>query len=337
MVKSNFCDISKHERNGAVIFRYTSSLCVYEEEFKLGSLRSGGWNTSGYPVTHLGSENLHAEDSLINPSVFSIELDGCAAEYGYEIEDFSVTNSSGAKHSRLVLLNDVFKIRLTVHTEVDGTGAFSRYLEIENLLDRPRAVSRVAIFNAVLDKLVRALPYRSNVFGPASADPEEYFSLGYIFDSGWAREGEFGWHALPYEKTVIDMRYTRSKFRHPLVFLRDNLLGRIWYMQMAFSAGCSFTLDRAGYEGSASETVSLCVELSSHNPMMVLEGGESYALPSLHIGAVQGSLDDAVNSMHAHTRKITLPEADPTGCLVIGSVGELYHSRSVEDIKARAR
>ncbi|MBR4871288.1 MAG: hypothetical protein IKU96_03875, partial [Alistipes sp.] len=71
--------------------------------------------------------------------------------------------------------------------------------------------------------------------------------------------------------------------------------------------------------------------------MMVLEGGESYALPSLHIGAVQGSLDDAVNSMHAHTRKITLPEADPTGCFVIGSVGELHHSKDVEEIKKRAR
>ncbi|MBR2343275.1 MAG: alpha-galactosidase [Clostridia bacterium] len=103
------------------------------------------------------------------------------------------------------------------------------------------------------------------------------------------------------------------------------------------TAGCRFTLDRAGYFGSAKHSVSLTAEIISHNPMLVLSPAESFSLPALHIGAVQGGLDEAVNAMHAHTRKTTMPEADPTGCLVIGSIGELRADTDAEKVKAYAR
>ncbi|MBR2343274.1 MAG: hypothetical protein IKA64_03375 [Clostridia bacterium] len=96
-------------------------------------------------------------------------------------------------------------------------------------------ISRAAVFNGVLSVLERDLPYRANVFGTHDSELRGFYSVGSFSDSGWAREGEFSWRPLPVDRLSLDMRYTRSKFRHPLIFLRDNVMGKIWYAQLAHS------------------------------------------------------------------------------------------------------
>lgn len=328
-----FCEIT-YQPGEIPEFYYRSGLAVYKEQFKNGSLVAAGWNTAGYLPSRKNMGETDAFDYLTEPAAFHLELNGQCADYGFRLVDFQIEKQ---QHAILVLESTIFPIRVLVHTSVDETQSFSRWLEVENLSEEPWSISRIAVYNGVLDSVRKKLPYPGDLLGDRNVAQEEYFSLGYFRDGGWGREGDFGWHKLHTESTVIDMRYTRSKFRHPLLFVRDHVLGRIWYWQMAWSAGCEFRLDhRQGYTDASDSVVSLTAELASHNPMLVLRGRERYTLPEIHFGVVQGDLDDAVNCMHAHTRNITLPEADPSSCAVIGAM-ECSCDMSVETTKERIR
>jgi hypothetical protein len=50
-------------------------------------------------------------------------------------------------------------------------------------------------------------------------------------------EGDFAWHDMPIGKTVVDCRFIKDRFRHPVAFVRNNVMGITYFMQMAWSAG----------------------------------------------------------------------------------------------------
>ncbi len=333
----NYCNV-EYTPGDTHEFCFRTGLAVYEEEFRNGSLFGAGWNTAGFPIKIDGkSGRIDPANYIIEPAAFHLEINGQSADYGYNFIDFSKEKTDIGIHTVLKLKSTVFPINLTIHTLIDGTQTIRRRMEVENLSDEPLSVSRISLFNNVLDIIRKKDGYRSGVTEYHENDLEDYYSAGYFADGGWSHEAEFGWHKLNIDtETVVDMRYHHSKFRHPLLFLRDNVHGRIWFCQVAWTAGVRFEIDHRGNIGAADSHLALNVEIASHNPMLVLRSHETYVMPEVIIGAVQGDLDDAVNLMHTHTRKNYLPEADPSSCLIVASIGATC-DMSLELTKERIR
>lgn len=310
------------------VFSYRSGNMVYEETFYNGTLLASGWNGAGYPLNVLTNcpSRLNKND-FVEPFSFNIELDGQSVDFGLEFVDFIVEKSDENIKSTLVLDSKIKPVRLKVHTLLDGTQMFTRYLEIENLSDKYINLSRLGIISGGIENIERdkMLP-TDNV--------EDFYSLGYFEDDRWAREGEFRWHSLKAETTSVDTRFGRDRFRHPLYFTRNNVKGKIWSFQIGWSAGCRFSVDYNAHTAKSDTYLSFKAEITAHNPMYVISPKESFVSPEVHTGLTHGDFDDAVNEMHAHIRKSVFNDStiDPSEDLIGCGMGA-EHDMSVETSK----
>ncbi len=316
------------------MFCYRTGLTVYEEEFRGNALISRGYNGAGYPLNVLTNCPTRLDpNAFAEPFAFNIEINGRSIDHDLAFEDFSQTEDEQSLHAVLTLKCSRLPVRVKVHTVLDGTQMFTRFLELENLSDEPLCVSRLVLLGGGMESVDRA---ELGDQAPASS----LYSLGYFQNTSWGREGEFAWRDLSTDTTTVDFRYFRERYRHPLIFIRNNLNGGIWFAQIGFSGGCRFSVDcneqdiSSGGRASVSH-LSFKAELIADNPMLVLDAGETYTLPSIHMGYLLGGLDEAVNEMHTHVRRsvLNLPEADPSACLIGAGMGA-EHDMSVETSKA---
>lgn len=325
MDKCNFFDVYV-KQNENPVFCYRSGNMVYEEMLYNGALISCGYNAAGYPLDVLSNFPSYIDRRYYSePFSFNIEIDGQSIDYDLTYLDFNVDRSSDNIHSVLVLESKIKPIKLKIHTILDGTQMFTRYFEIENLSDAPLNISRLSLFSGGIEDM-------DTEKLSLSISDDEIYSVGYFTDDRWGREGEFCWRPLQTEVTNIDTRFNRDRFRHPLVFIRNNLLGKIWFAQIGWSGGCRFTLDNNVKAENASSHLSFKAEILSHNPMFVLEGKEAFTTPEVHIGLVHGDIDDAVCQMHEHIRRSVL-KTDCTSLLIGAGMGA-EHDMSVETSKS---
>ena len=199
-----FCEIT-YQPGEIPEFYYRSGLAVYKEQFKNGSLVAAGWNTAGYLPSRKNMGETDAFDYLTEPAAFHLELNGQCADYGFRLVDFQIEKQQHGQHAILVLESTIFPIRVLVHTSVDETQSFSRWLEVENLSEEPWSISRIAVYNGVLDSVRKKLPYPGDLLGDRNVAQEEYFSLGYFRDGGWGREGDFGWQSRCGNRNIIQL------------------------------------------------------------------------------------------------------------------------------------
>lgn len=309
-------------------FCYRSGKTVYEEVFCNGGLVAAGWNAAGYPLNLLEKCPVRLDKKrFTEPFAFNIEIDGQSVDFGLEFVDFTTEKDEENIESVLTLKSKIKPVTIKIHTHLDGTAMFSRYIEIENLSDESLNLSRLSVMSGGME-ICETDRYASH------ADIESLYSIGYFANDAWGKEGEFKWRALQSEVTSIDTRYNRDRFRHPLLFIRNNLTGKMWFMQMSWSGGCRFTLDYNAQPDRDSTRLAFKAEIASHNPMIVLKPHETFISPELHIGHVLGGVDEAVNEMLEHIRKsvLTLPEADGSEALINCGMGA-EHDMTVETSK----
>ena len=326
-----YFDIYRPEGENQV-FCYRSGLAVYEETFTKGVLVSSGWNAAGYPLNVLAGYPTRIDHQLFDePSAFHVEINGQSIDYELEFVDFSTSRQEDRLETVLILRSRIQPVLLKIHTLLDGTQMLTRWLEIENLSDMPLNLSRLCLLSGGLEVMDR---------GPLTQNDqvEKLYSLGYFDADNWGREGEFVWRDLQHASTQINTRFGNDRFRHPLVFIRNNVNGMFYFCQIGWSAGCRFTVDYRATPETNRSTLALQAEITAHNPMRTLRPGEVYTSPEVHMGAIIGSLDDAVNEMHDHIRKsvLCLPEADPSACLIGAGMGA-EHDMSEETTKAFIR
>lgn len=309
------------------VFCYRSAETVYEEQLYNGSLVACGWNAAGYPLNVLSGFPSRLERKKFNePFAFNVEVDGVSLDFGLEFVDFSTEKTENSETATLILQSKFKPVRIKVITVIDGTAMFTRRLEIENLSDKYMNISRLSIIGGGVETLDKGrLGYDDKI--------DEIYSVGYFDSDKWGKEGMFGWHKVLPGVTSIDTRFGRDRFRHPLVFIRNNLMGTILFAQLGWSGGCRFTLDYNAQPDNDSH-LSFKAEITSHNPMYALAPNECFSTPEVHIGMVSGGLDDAVNQMHSHVRKsvLNLPEADGKAALVGAGMGA-EHDMGVESTK----
>ncbi len=327
----NYYDIY-YQQGEKPVFCYRSGLAVYEETFFNGSLISSGYNAAGYPLNVLTNfpSRLNPVD-FHEPSSFNVELDGQSIDYNLELVNFEVNETENAKEAVITLKSNIKPVVLKIHTLLDGTQMFSRYIEIENLSDENICLSRLSLLSGGVEETDRSRYSIKN-------DTDKIYSVGYFNSDKWGREGEFAWHDLSPEELTVKCRFGRDRFRHPLIFIRNNLTGVMYFSQIGWSAGCSFTVDlQADYERSNSY-LSFKAEITSHKPITVIPPKSVFVSPDVHFGVIAGGLDDAVNEMHSHIRKsvLNMPEASPDECLIGAGMGA-EHDMSVETSKCFAK
>lgn len=326
----NYFDVY-YQQSENPVFCYRSGLAVYEEALYNGALISRGWNAAGYPLNVLTNcPTVLDKKRFAEPFAFNIELDGQSVDFGLEFADFIEEKTNDNIKTCLILKSKIKPVQIKVHTLLDGSQMFSRWLEIENLSDVCLNLSRLSIFSGPLEAMEADRLTLSKAV-------DDYYSIGYFGKDLWADEGKFEWRKLC-ETTSVDTRFGRNRFRHPIVFIRNNLLGKIWFAQIGWSGGCRFSVDYNAHPENRQTYVSFKAEITSHNPMLVIRPYEKFVTPEVHIGIVQGGLDDAVNEMHSHIRKsvLNMPEADGSAALVNCGMGA-EHDMSVETSKAFIR
>ena len=219
-------------------------------------------------------------------------------------------------------------VRICVHTILDGTQMFTRWLEIQNQSDITANISRLCPFSGGIESMDLKRMMQN------CEDISDFYSTGYFDDDEWGMEGMFSWHKLNPDTTSVDMRYNRDRHRHPAFFIRNNVTGDIWFSQIEWSGGCRFTVDYNAQQGRNNTYLSYKAEITGTAPLIILSKGESYTTPEVHIGLVHGGIDEAVNEMHTHIRKsvLNMPEADPSA-LFIGCGMGAEHDMSVETSK----
>ncbi|MBR4859141.1 MAG: alpha-galactosidase [Clostridia bacterium] len=311
------------------VFCYRSGLAVYEETFLGGVLVSSGFNASGYPLglLQLCPSRLDPAD-FHEPSSFNIEIDGQSIDYRLKLIGSETVKDNNRLETIMTLESEIKPVRLKIHTVLDGTQMFSRYIEIENLSDKNLNLSRLVLLGGGLEETDR------RHYGHGD-DINKIYSVGYFDSDKWGREGEFAWHDLTPDELTVKTRFGRDRFRHPLIFIRNNLSGMMYFSQIGWSGGCSFSVDHhADYERSNS-LLSFKAEITAHKPLTVIPPKSVFTTPEVHMGAVIGGLDEAINEMHSHIRKsvLNMPEASPKECLVGAGMGA-EHDMSVETTKA---
>ena len=310
------------------VFSYRSGLMVHEETLFNGVLASCGFNGAGYPLNVLSNCNTRLNfRRLEEPSAFTLEIDGQSMEYGLEFADFATSDTPQGKEAVLTLTSRFKPVRIKVHTLLDGTAMFERFLEIENTGSESLLINRLA-------PLAGGVEFMSRSQYSVKNGAEELYDIGYCRNDGWGHEGELAWQSLRPGCQDIDTRYGRQRHRHPMLFIRNNLSGYMYFVQTAFSGGCRFSVDFDAFDESEDSTLCLRSELTGHSPLLVLRAGETYKTPSVHMGVMLGGLDDCVNEMHTHCRRsvLNLPEADGSALLVGAGMGA-EHDMSVETSK----
>ena len=312
------------------VYCYRSGLTTYEERFLNGILASGGWNAAGYPLNVLSNYPTHIDLApFAEISVFHLEIDGECVDYALELVSAdTIERNNGSKEVVLTLKSSFKPAEITVHTLMDGTAMFSRWLTVKNLSEEPMAISRLSVFSGALDQ-----KKNFSKIDP-TAKPEEIYELGYFERQDWGSEGDLQWRPLPFDKTTFGGRFARSRYRHPAFFLKNKLTGMIFFGQLGWTAGYDFSFDYIADRESTDVSLGIDIAVTGHNPIYLLQAGETFTSPQVHIGTLFGGLDEAVNASYDHIRRsvLNLPEADGSACLIGSGMGP-EHDMSVETTK----
>lgn len=308
------------------VFCYRNGLAVREEALLSGVLVSSGHNAAGYPLNVLSGfpSRLNTND-FAEPSAFNIEIDGQSIDFRLEFVDFKTVENKNSTEGILTLKSNIKPVTLKIHTILDGTQMLTRYIEIINTSDKAVCLSRLSVLSGGIEAFDRRML-------DCNAGIDEIYSVGYFTNDQWAREGEFAWRKLMPDTLCVDTRFGRDRFRHPIIFIRNNITGTIYSCQTGWTGGCRFSVDYNATEERGFTALAFKAEITSHKPITVIRAGETFVSPEVHFGIMCGSLDDAVNDMHTHIRKsvLNMPEADPSACLVGAGMGA-EHTMSVEN------
>jgi alpha-galactosidase len=293
---------------------YRSGMNVYEESLIGGSLVGRGWNASGYVNYYDGRVD---PGGHVTPQAFWLEMDGQALTHDWQWEGIETTDGNAGSHTVVTLRHGVRPVTVAVHTLLDGSAIFTRWLEITNNGSAPAALSAVASWSGVLQQTGR---WRSQLGESGQA----LYSLGYFGNTHWGNEGDFGWHDLPLAAYRVDGRYRRDRHRHPFFVLRNNASGEHFVAQLAWSGGYSFEFDLDADAGTTDQAARLAFRIGpdAPAPQRVVAPKETVKTPEVHMGPVFGDLDAALQAMHDHLRKsVFMPQPRGRGGWVESGIG----------------
>ena len=312
--QADFADIHR-EPGELTVYSYRFGTAVYEETFDGHRLNSAGWNGAGYTLNVLEDipTRLSRGEHRDTPA-FRLEANGATLDYDWEELGFEALplEREGSKgvHGVLTLQSRLCPLTVKVHTVLDGTGVMERYLELINGGEAPLSVGGISLLAGGVEENTT---WWDPFFDRANAD--KLYSLGCFESAEWGCEGLFKWQDLPNATLTVSGKWGADRYRHPAFFLRNNLLGSLFYGQLAFSGGYDFHFrkDTDVNKKGCNSRLSWDLALAGPKPMLVLAAGECYVTPSLHVGMLIGELDDATHEMTRHLRRSVLTHTAVNG------------------------
>jgi alpha-galactosidase len=184
------------------------------------------------------------------------------------------------------LVHERLPLTVRVRTALDGTGAVTRWLDVENTGPRAVAISRVASW--------------AGAMGRAG----DTVRVGYTTKLHYPWEGWFEWRPLAAGHDEIRQE-TGLGYHHPVFLLKDDSSGESLLAQLAWPANRRFEFDRA-------ESVSFRLAVTGENAWRVVAPGETVSTPAVHIAYARAGVDEVIQQMHEHVRRSVLP-ATPAG------------------------
>ena len=311
---SRFVDVVVSEKPDVTV-SYRSGLMVYEE-----GLREGRWVSLSYNANgHLMATNCRPEPtwmpyrSFSAPEAFRLNVDGQSMHSHWRFEGIEKDGGDDGIHTVVTLRHALRRIAVRIHTLIDGTAVFQRWLEVVNTGDQPAALASVSPLSGALQHTSFAQK-RVETGG-------KLYRIGYMKHSSWGNEGDFHWEELPDEIYTITGRNRRQRYRHPMAVIENCRTGETFIMQFGWTGGyaMSFDLDRQT-QGEARLMMDIAIDAPA--PLRMLAPGESAATPSVHMGVTFGGLDAAVQQMHDHVRRsVFLPPTDGVSGWVEAGIG----------------
>ena len=294
---------------------------VWEEGMRDGCWVSLAWNVSGsvMEINPLPEPAYMPWRRFARPQSFGLEIDGQRLESHWQYVGADIHRCENETQLRVDLRHTIRNIEVTVCTRLDGGPVVERWIEVENTGVAPAAVSHYAPLSGGLQVLPRVMDTAIFQVG----DHESIWKLGYFADDEWAQEGNYTVRPLPDGLYAFEGRYGRERYRHPMFTLENRLTGEMFVAQLAWSGGYRFSFDyNANGLNESSLWVNAALEVPA--PLRVLEPGERWIGPAIHIGAVFGGLDEAINAMHGHVRRILLPKQAGARELIESGIGPEY-------------
>ncbi len=297
-MKFNYTNTSGENRT-VETFVYSDGLMQYGECLHKGTFRIMGFDRTE-PDEALDFSFKKFTDREETTS-FVIELDGVSLINHWEYLDHDETEEDGCLTVKVHVRHTAMQVEVWVCTKIDGSGCFSRWLEIKNCADRRVSLTRLAIMSGKLEYLKSW----QDQLGEKQVSP---YRLGYFEDSTYNYESRFLWHDVPSERFSFGGRYTRYRYRHPFCVLENRATGDTYAMQIAYSGGYLFSFDfKTSPAGEG--TLAFSCEIDGLKPIRNLDAGETICTPEVIITKAHGDLDDATFQMHNHIRNVYMPKS----------------------------
>jgi len=290
----------------ALEVRFTSWKTSYVEGLLNGRWVGRYWNATA---------RINWPFELREEEAFHLEIDGRPLRDGWEWIDAKELprTERGGRHHVVELGHQEEPVRVTMHTLLDGTPVLVRWLEISNTSDdRPIAITAISPWST-------RFWANPGVKVPPNDLPDP-FRVGYFTRSDWASEGWFDWKEIPTGE-ALEITSTKGYGHDEPFFVIENrftgehIVGHLAWCSNWYMAFATQTIDAehhsSGDELAASSWLSCRMGPLSKAALRVLEPGETTSSPAVHLGIITGNLDEAVQAMHAHTRRIVQPRSQP--------------------------
>lgn len=267
--------------------QYISGKSVYIEQLLGGRWVGRYWNAQGTikPLHPLWASEAFAIRIKTSPTPASVP--GVLVSTGWRWVTSSELPESGGKprHAVVELSNQVYPVRLKVHTLLDGTPILTRWLEITNSSGNSIALTGLC-------------PWSGRVWAR-----EGSFSLGCSTKWQVPWEGWFGWQPLNPGKNVI--KEDRGlEADDPYFILRNESDGEYCFGQLGWP-------ERYVMEFQKGNGISFKIGPVADHALRVIAPAETVRTPAVHLGLIRGNFDDTVNAMHEHIRRSVLPSCKP--------------------------
>jgi hypothetical protein len=171
------------------------------------------------------------------PEVFSLEVNGITLRRGWVYDSYEKRDDGDGSHLIVKFIHKTEDVVAFVHTQLDGTAIISRWIEFENVSEGEMSIGSVTVMSGGLDKTDKIADYLNG------EDEGKVYSIGYFEKTHHQHEGLFRWHDAENVRKTVGSRYNRNRFRHPMIMIRNNARGTIWFAQLGYSGGYAFDVD----------------------------------------------------------------------------------------------
>ncbi len=280
---------------------FRSGLTNYSESLTDGRWLGRYWNIAGF-LEREWKANEIVKVPQIPLHAFELEIDGQSLHFGWKFLRF--TEVEPQRYSIIELESEIRPVRVRLHTRIDGTPILTRWLEIVNHAAKPVPVSRLAPWSGLLTRTVgwKELMPTGN---------DTVFTLGVFAEQLWGTEGNFQLNPLPAGRFTHEGLTGQSGHSNPFFILKSEANGLIFIGALGWSANWRIEFKSAKDLTGADAWVAFSAMPFAPAPMRVLAPGETLVSPPMHLGALSGDLDAAVQAMHDHIRRSVMPPQPP--------------------------